>query len=168
MTFRYATFTAEWWLWTNFDSISQPKFRIDFHLLLNLGTAGLISELLVYSGSDFNTPCSASIVEQHWLNQFQSLSSTSSIRSICYTVSSCQRCVYCTTSAVERMLNPLYFYCNMRWWETAFTLENCELLTKGRRKDLIHDQEKREPKKFMHLCRKGGKEKQEKIVIEKR
>ena len=58
MTFRYATFAAEWWLWTNFDSISQLKFRIDFHLLLNLGTAGLISELLVYSGSDFNTPCS--------------------------------------------------------------------------------------------------------------
>ena len=58
MTFRYATFAAEWWLWTNFDSISQLKFRIDFHLLLNFGTAGLISELLVYSGSDFNTPCS--------------------------------------------------------------------------------------------------------------
>ena len=43
---------------TKFDPISQPKFRIDFQLFLNLGTAGLISELLVHSGSDFSTPCS--------------------------------------------------------------------------------------------------------------
>ena len=45
-------------VWTNFDLRSQLTFRIDFHLLLNFGTAGLISELLVCSGSDVKTPCS--------------------------------------------------------------------------------------------------------------
>ena len=79
MTFRYATFTAEWWLWTNFDSRSQPKFRIDFHLLLNLGTAGLISELLVYSGSDFNTPCS----NIRWAARAQSLLEITTSRDHC-------------------------------------------------------------------------------------
>ena len=68
MTLRYATFTAEWWLLTKLDPISQPKFRIDFQLLLNLGTAGLTSELLIHSGSDFRTPCSLAYLPKERLN----------------------------------------------------------------------------------------------------